>query len=146
MDGSYIPDENIVEGTNDKNIYTDEQIVTSKVHGTIIRNHQKQEILNRMTGLNKVWGSIPYSVHYFSCNMDHVLHNEANLSRVEKYSFSTEFENEYFGKPDKFTAFFNSEEFAVRGDYLETWDFIKDGTNSLKRYSNLNQYLNKKAK
>ena len=146
MDGAYIPDENIVESANDKNTYSEEQIITSKVQAMILRNHQKKEILDRIIGLNKVWGSIPYSVYYFSCNMDHVLHNEANLSRVDKDIFSIEFENEYFGKPEKFTLFFDSEDFAVKGDYLETWNFIKVGTNSLKRYSNFTQYLNEKTK
>lgn len=144
MDGAYIPDENIVESTNDKNIYNDEQIVTSKVHSTIIRNHQKQEILYKMIGLNKVWGSIPYSVYYFSCNMDHVLHNKANLSRADKDKFATEFENEFFGKSEKFIEFFNKAEFVVKGTYGETWEFIKAGTNSLKRYSNFAVYLNEK--
>lgn len=146
MDGAYIPDENIVESKNDKNTYSKEQIVTSKVQATILRNHQKQEILDRMIGINKIWGSIPYSVYYFSCNMDHVLHNEANISRADKDDFSTEFENKFFGKPEKFMIFFNSEDFSVKGDYLDTWNFIKVGTNSLKRYSNFTQYLNRKMK
>lgn len=144
MDGAYIPDENIVESTYEKNIYSDEKIFTSKVQRTINRNHQKQEILCKMIGLNKVWGSIPYSVYYFSCNMDHVLHNEANLSRTDKDKFATEFESEFFGKPEKFVKFFNKAEFVVKGAYGETWEFIKAGTNSLKRYSNFAVYLNEK--
>lgn len=144
MDGAYIPDENIVESTYDKNIYSDEKIFTSKVQSTINRNHQKQEILCRMIGLNKVWGSIPYSVYYFSCNIDHVLHNEANLSRVDKDKLATDFESEFFGKPEKFVGFFNKAEFVVKGTYGETWEFIKAGTNSLKRYSNFAVYLNGK--
>ncbi|WP_010243886.1 hypothetical protein [Acetivibrio cellulolyticus] len=142
MDGAYIPDENIVESTNEKNIYSDEQIFTSKVQSTINRNHQKQEILYKMIGLNKVWGSIPYSVYYFSCNMDHVLHNKANLNRADKDKLAIEFESEFFGKPEKFIEFFNKAEFAVKGTYGETWEFIKAGTNSLKRYSNFSVYLN----
>jgi hypothetical protein len=78
--------------------------------------------------------------------MDHVLYNEANLSRADKDKYSTEFENEYFGRPEKFTVFFDSEDFAVKGDYLKTWSFIKIGTNSLKRYSNFTHYLNGKTK
>lgn len=144
MDGAYIPDENIVESTYEKNMYCDEQIFTSKVQSTINRNHQKQEILCKMIGLNKVWGSIPYSVYYFSCNMDHVLHNEANLSRVDKDKLATDFESEFFGKPEKFVEFFNKEEFSVKGTYGETWEFIRAGTNSLKRYSNFAVYLNGK--
>lgn len=144
MDGAYIPDDNVIEGTEEKNQYMEETIETKKVQMTIDRNHQKQEILDKMTGLSKVWGSIPYSVYYFSCNMDHVLHNKANLSIEDKDKYATEFENRFFGKPEEFVEFFNLEEFAVNGSYGETWKFIKAGTNSLKRYSNFIVYLNSK--
>lgn len=146
MDGAYIPDENIIEGTNSKSIYRDDQIVTSKVQNMVHRNHQKQEILDKMIGLEQVCGSIPYSVYYFSCNMDHVLHNRANLGRSDKNRFATRFESRFFGKPQEFIVFFDSSEFSVKGDYIETWDFIKSGTNSLKRYSNFISYLSKKTK
>lgn len=142
MDGAYIPDENVVEGTNDKNLYDNEKIITSKVQSTTNRNHQKQEILDRMIGINKVWGSIPYSIYYFSCNMDHVLHKEANLDMSDKDKLATKFETKFFGKIEEFVGFFNKEEFSVQGTYGETWKFIKEGTNSLKRYSNFAVYLN----
>lgn len=140
-DGAFISETDIVDGSDHKNEYTEEHIVTSKVQKTIERNLQKQEILDRMTGLNKVCRSIPYSVYYFSCNMDHVLHGEANLSRADKAAHAVEFENRFFGKPAELMEFFNSEEFAVKGSYDETWEFIKKGNHSLKRYSNFAVYL-----
>jgi len=141
MDGAYIPDKNIIQGEEDKNLYTYENIVTSKVQKTIERNQQKRELIDKMISLNKVWRTIPYSVYYFSCNMDHVLHNEANLCREDKNKYATEFENKFFGKTEDFREFFYSEEFAVKGSYGETWQFIKGGTNSLKKYSNFSVYL-----
>lgn len=146
MDGAYIPDENIIEGANSKSIYKEHQIITSKVQSMIERNHRKQEILDKMIGLEKVYGSIPYSVYYFSCNMDHVLHNEANLGRAEKNKAAITFESRFIGKPEDFVAFFDSGEFSVKGDYIETWDFIRAGTNSLGRHSNFIYYLNKKTR
>lgn len=145
MDGAYIPDENIFEGTKEKNQYMEESIETAKVKMTIDRNHQKQEILYRMINLSKVWVSIPYSVYYFSCNMDHVLHNRANLSKEDKDKLATEFENKFYNRPQDFADFFNSDEFAVKGTYDETWQFIRAGTNSLKRYSNFILYLKNKG-
>lgn len=141
MDGAYIPDERVVEGNIEKTYYSEEFIKTSNVKMIIDRNHQKQEVLDKMTQISKVWKSISYSVYYYSCNMDHVLHKDANLSREEKDKLAVKFENKYFNKPQEFIKFFHSNEFAVQGTYGETWEFIKVGTNSLKRYSNFNLYL-----
>lgn len=144
MDGAYVPDDNVIDGIKDKNQYTEKNIETTKIKMTIDRNHQKQEIINKMVGLSKVWVSIPYSVYYFSCNMDHVLHGKANLRREEKDKLATEFENRFFNKPQEFVDFFDSDEFAIKGTYEETWKFIKAGTNSLKRSSNFIIYLTNK--
>ncbi len=141
MDGAYIPDVNIIEGKENKNQYSDEAIVTSKVNMTIDRNKHKREILNKIINLNKVWKTIPYSVYYFSCNMDHVLHNEQNLNRSDKSHYATKFETDFLNMPEKFIHFFNSNEFAVKGSYKESWNFIMEGNNSLKRYSNFSIYL-----
>ena len=83
MDGAYIPDDHILAEMTKKNYYTNETIETCNHDIMIERNHQKQEILNKMVSLPKVWGSIPYSVYYFSCNLDDVLHNKANMCRDE---------------------------------------------------------------
>lgn len=143
MDGAYIPDRNIMEGNVDNNIYHDDRIETSNVEKTHERNHQKQKNLEKMISLHKVWKSIPYSVYYFSCNMDHVLHNNANLSREEKVKGATDFENKYFNKPKEFVELFRSNDLMVKGDYSETWKHIKLGTNSLKKFTNFALYLNK---
>lgn len=80
---------------------------------------------------------ISYSVYYFSCNLEHVLHNEQNVPDLQKKEYAEAFEDKYVESPQEFITFLKSDEISVTGSYLETWNFIKDGINSLNRYSNL---------
>ena len=70
--------------------------------------------------------------------MEHVLHNiSKNLSNEQKKDLSESFDLKYEDKLEEFISFINDSEFAVGGDYKQTWDFIKQGINSLNRYSNI---------
>lgn len=70
--------------------------------------------------------------------MEHVLHNDArNLSDEEKANYADEFADTYSQNPEGFIEFLSDFDFAVPGDYGETWRFIFAGTNSLHRHSNL---------
>ena len=79
---------------------------------------------------------VPYEVYFNSCNLDHVLHNKRNCTREEKRLSSERFALSY-SDPAKFIAFFNDMAIKVSGDYLATWSFIKEGSHSLMRHSNL---------
>lgn len=80
--------------------------------------------------------SVPYEVYYNSCNLDHVLHDKRNCTKEEKRLNSEKFALSY-SDPAKFIAFFEDKAVKVDGDYLTTWNFIKEGNNSLMRHSNL---------
>ena len=84
---------------------------------------------------------IPYKVYYFSCNLEHVLHNEQNLPQEEKGEFADVFSEKFYGKPQEFIDFICDKEFAVEGSYVETWNFIKQDTHSLKRYTNFQLFF-----
>lgn len=145
MDGAYIPDERVIEAEIDGLIYNDDEIHCKDAISIIKRNHQKQEVINRMLMITKVWTSIPYSVYYFSCNMDHVLHNKANLSQKEKNMYAQKFEDKYINKPKEFAAFFNDDKLNVGTAYKESWDFIRLDANSLKRKTNFYLYIQEKV-
>ena len=51
-----------------------------------------------------------------------------------------EFENQYAKDLTGFVSFIKDPVFAVSGNYIESWAFIKLDTNSLKRYSNFHLY------
>lgn len=136
-DGAFIPNANVVAGDVEHIQYEENQIVTKSVPRTIARNEQKQRVLYRLYP-EKMIGKSPYAVYYFSRNMEHVLHNDArNLSNEEKANYADEFADTYSQNPEGFIRFLSDFDFAVLGDYGETWRFIFAGTNSLHRHSNL---------
>lgn len=138
-DGAFIPESAVVkEALEGKQypFYTDTQILSPEPENILDRNMRKSRNIARLSSIGKI-GGIPYSFYYFSCNLDHVLHGRNNLSEAEKIMCSRAFDLRYADAPDAFIQFMKDESFAVRGTYQETWAFIKQGTRSLERYSNL---------
>lgn len=141
MDGAFIPEKCIFYEDTDKTVYRDTGIYTNKVQSLIERNRKKSAVIKRMLEISKVLKSIPYSVYYFSSNMDHVLHNEANLSNADKNRLADEFDLKYTEDVASFKKFIMESAFSVKGSYDETWSFIKLDNHSVCQYSNLGIYL-----
>ncbi|WP_026662053.1 hypothetical protein [Butyrivibrio proteoclasticus] len=148
MDGAYLADVDIHEDASAVDpIYKDDGIFTHDVEGIKLRNKMKRQRLDGLLDIKKVLGnSVPYSVYYFSSNMDHVLHNNANLSEKEKDDKADKFDLKYSEDPDAFLDFIKDKCFAISGDYKKSWDFIKADMNSVRRYSNFAVYLEKRGK
>lgn len=72
-----------------------------------------------------------------SCNLDHVLHNKQNSSDEEKENDSYQFVKMYKDDLPEFLKFICESDFSVKSEYRESWEFIKQGKNSLNRYTNL---------
>lgn len=139
MDGVYIPDDAVVhdESMEPKALpfYTDTQIQTPNVDGILDRNQRKRDNIDRLSACPKVAG-IPYSMYYFSLNLEHILHGRTNLSDWEKIRCAEEFDLKYGDDPDGFTLFMKESSFSVCDDYRSSWAFIKTELHSLERYSN----------
>lgn len=135
-DGVFIDPEQVVKG--EKLYYDTDVIKTDRVQAIRRRNECKSKVLNKLIRTARVWRTIPYRVFFFSVNLDHVLHDISNLddSLKEKkaYGFAKDYKNNLKG----FVEFFCDNTFTVRKNYADSWEFIKKGTNSLKRYSNFN--------
>ena len=144
MDGAYIPDSSVIEeDAPDKTypFYTGTQILTPSPRAIIDRNKRKRDAIAKLSATGNI-GGIPYSLYYFSCNLDHVLHDRNNLSDTEKIQLSRDFDLQYAGDPNTFIQFMKTGAFAVPGTYSETWAFIKQtGLYSLERHSNLHLEL-----
>lgn len=151
LDGAYIPDEAICKGVNptgaQKVYYDDEVIVCDDIRKIIKRNECKRENLDYLSSLTKIkvrQRSAIYSVYYFSCNLDHFLHNSANLDRRDKCNLADIFASNHIGNPMGFAKEFLDDPDAVIGcSYSDSWDYIKEGTNSLKRHTNINLLFDK---
>jgi hypothetical protein len=78
MDGAYIGSDQIQVEDIEGFAYSETAITASSVERVTERNNRKQQAINRLSLCPKISG-IPYSMYYFSCNLEHVLHNEVNL-------------------------------------------------------------------
>lgn len=135
-DGAYIPDNSIIEDSEDTTVrYEDTGIYTKDAKNIVARNKQKRENLFRLRACGKIW-NIPYRIYYMSCNLDHVLHSKRNSTDEEKendaYAFAVKYKNDL----DGFVDFICHSEFSVKGEYKSSWEYIEEEMNSIKRYSN----------
>ncbi|RCW58292.1 hypothetical protein [Halanaerobium sp. ST460_2HS_T2] len=135
-DGAYISEDLIEKHDKDKNYYYVDKLCTRHPENTKKRNNKKSKIMDRLSSHSKING-IPYKAYYLSCNLEHVLHNDANVDDNQKVEKAEEFSDSYFERELEFLDFIRKDSFAVEGEYEETWEFIKQGNNSLNRYSNL---------
>lgn len=135
-DGAYVSDDCIYEDESLENPhYTLTAITAKKRENLINRNLRKRNNVNVLHTCQTIW-SIPYSVYYMSCNLDHVLHNKLNSTDEEKELDAHEFAKKYRDDVDAFLKFICESDFSVAGDYPQTWQFIKEGNHSLERHTN----------
>lgn len=137
-DGAFIDIEHVIYNEECKRPFYDNQcIYTNQVENIIDRNKWKRDNLNRISSLKFVWGVIPYRCYYMSCNLDHVLCNSHNISDDEKEKNAYQFAKKYKDDIGGFLRYMTQSSFSIVEDYRNSWDFIKEDMNSLKRYSNL---------
>lgn len=144
-DGTYIDDRCIDEGFVVKNSYEQNKIITKSKKNCIKRNHKKARIVNMLIGTKSLTCKskrIGYEIYYFSCNLDHVLHNDANICENEKVIKADEFVDSFYGKERDFIEFINENTLVLSNDYNESWKYIKLKNNSLHKHSNLHILIN----
>ena len=140
-DGVFIKEDFVLEDLQKlKTFYTPTSIVTNKRDLIIERNERKSAILNKLYQTSHI-GRIGYKVYFFSCNLEHVLHNNQNTKCEDKSLYSYQFVDRYVGNEKRFVDFLNKKEFATPGDYRESWQFIKEDCNSLNRFCNFHLYF-----
>lgn len=137
-DGAFIPPNKVESGTNDRIKYMENRIITRHPQQIIMRNYEKNQAIRNLVMTKKI-SNIPYRVFFFSRNLEHVLHNNANnVATRDKCRLAYQFSNYYSQHPQEFIDFICNEEVAVREGYEGSWAFIFSRCNSLKRYTNFN--------
>ena len=141
-DGAFIPEGAIVDNPAAKHIqYSLQDIQTSDVQKIADRNCKKLALVNLLKARGEI-NKKPYKMFYFSRNQEHVLHNNArDLTTSQKNALADQFDERYGDAPEAFLEYIKSKEFAVPGNYAETWNFIEDGVHSLERWSNFHLYF-----
>lgn len=145
-DGAFIPNYRVIRDDNYVYCtYFDDCIKINNVDGIVGRNRRKAEIIRKLLNVKQI-GNIPYSLYYVSCNMDHVLFNERNLSKNAKVENSKEFAFTCKKTPEHLSQNLFKSGIMADGSYEESWEIIQDGISSLGRYTNFNLFFTDKAK
>ncbi len=135
-DGAFIPDDRVFLSSHNKIQYFDDHIESASPTTTLDRNNRKAQVLRRLQSTSKI-DTIPYRVYYFSRNLEHVLHNNiTTLPSDDKVSYADSFADRYRYDKEGFIRFISSDDFAVLGEFDDTWAFIMQGINSLNRHCN----------
>ena len=141
-DGAFIPSENVQGKKQGEIEYTEEEIIAKNPLDIKQRNKRKTEIVKLLYKTDQIYINIPYKIYYFSRNREHALNNKKeSISDEEKSILADEFSDKYENNIEKFYEFMCFSPEAVGDEYKTSWEFILDGTNSLKRYHNFNIYL-----
>ena len=139
-DGTYISDSRIIEDSEHKKFYYEDNCIrTALPDNAKIRNKRKSKNLNELLKTKQLI-NIPFKIFFMSCNLDHVIANKANCEEDEKYENADNFAA-YYGdqnKKEEFENFFKkiSPSNIEPLNYKDSWKFIEQECNSLKRYSN----------
>ncbi|MFQ6793553.1 MAG: hypothetical protein ACLRT4_12310 [Thomasclavelia sp.] len=141
MDGCYIDEKYIYYCKDDREFrYEDDGIYTDRVTTAIKRNQMKSRNLNIVNSTREIY-NLPFEIYYFSCNLDHVLHDERNLKQSLKEDYAFDFADKYEDKEDEFIDFINDKSLYLSLNYKDSWQLIKENKNSLLRYTNLNVFF-----
>ena len=168
MDGVYIEDSCIKydekrkkkEKPNAENkFYDKDTILTANLEASKRTNEQKRRNINHLCSLKSIRCNqenseqsaiydncnIPYSIYFFSSNLDHVLYNEANLENSKKAEYARIFGKEYRHYPEEFIKRLNVRKGTlVNMTYEESWAFITErGNHSLEPHTNINLLFDK---
>lgn len=156
-DGAFIPNERVLQMSDDEydeckeaKLYLDDCIHAYTVSDIISRNMRKSRNLNVLTRCPDIKLkegdtaiSVPYSIYYFSCNLDHYLHNERNLPHIMKREKAWDYIDKCDDNPTEFfETICNPACSAQNVTYMESWNYIKQECRSLSRYNNLSLLLN----
>lgn len=143
IDGVYVDDDAVIEKSDLESImYFEDHMEAPNKINAIERNKRKRTLLNKLYTTTKI-ARLDYKMYFFCCNLEHVLHNDQNVERDKKGKLAEEFRDRFAENVSEFLEFINSPEFRVDGEYLNTWEFLKEGKNSLSRSSNFHLFFEK---
>ncbi len=142
-DGAFVPNTMVKQSDTGRTEYFEQYILAKNKDRLIRRNISKRSIVHKLVHSDKVAG-FPYEIYYFSRNMEHVLHNiSEDLTDEEKEDLAFEVADRYSEHAEDFLKLLYNGSFHVSGTYEDTWSFIMENGNSLKRYSNMSVFFEK---
>ena len=147
-DGAFIPDDYLFAAEESTRVfpflpyYASEGIYCADVSKIAARNRQKSELVEELLQIGTLGRfKIPYEVYFMSTNLEHVLHNNANVPDEQKPILADQALKDFYCSSNGLLALLNSLEVFIPGTYSDTWAYIRDNTNSLRRCSNLSVFF-----
>lgn len=147
-DGAFIPDDHLFTAEGAARdfpflpYYAREGIYCADVSKIAARNRQKSELVEELLQIKSLGRfKIPYEVYFMSINLEHVLHNDANVPDEQKPILANQALGEFYRDSHALPTLLNSPEVFIPGTYSGTWAYIRDKTNSLLRGSNLSVFF-----
>ena len=150
LDGTFVSDNyckafDANHYANEGFIYDPPYIYGKSQQAVIDRNHRKAENIRYLLTLNSIkvkTKTRPYSVYFFSSNIDHYLHNKLNTSVRDKINAAGEFADKCDENPKWLLEQICQSPNAIKNiSHTESWDFIMEKCNSNERHTNFNLYL-----
>lgn len=149
LDAVFINDDKIIKNDKDSKEYKDDCYLVPNRNNIIERNRNKKEVILKLKDLSFIKykqgddiNIIPYEIYYFSCNLEHVLHDNPNVeTKEQKKELSELFAEEYLGKEKNFIKFIKSEKYATTLEYQQSWNECIKEQNALKRATNFNLFF-----
>lgn len=150
LDGTFIPEDycrafDAEHSATDGFVYDPPYVYGETAEAVKTRNEQKAANIRHLLTLDTIKvdsKTCPYSVYFFSSNIDHYLHDKLNLSGREKIAKAESFADLCDEDPEWFIRRICQHSQALKGmTHEESWAYIMEGTNSVKRHTNFNLYL-----
>lgn len=149
-DGTYIPNENIQFYMGEKAEYLSDGIKHKWPERIIDRNTRKKRNLTTLKNSSTIsigTTKVNYSIFYFSCNLDHYLSGNRNISVKDKFMFAEKFSIKIQTHEDLLNYLFSNDNPIKKHHTIkESWEWLGDLFNSLRFSTNLGlcliKYLN----
>lgn len=161
LDGAYVPEDDIrlftteeeatanslvTAGSPKNTLYLDDHIAVrsnlSQRQDTLYRKRKNIEYLLNLSEISVGKRTVRYELYYFSCNLDHFLHGDANMTGAEKMRNAAAFSYKVTDA-DSLITYFSENEFCPKVDYEQSWKLLRHNTASLQRGSNVHLLIEK---
>ena len=155
LDGAYVPSDDIklftdaeetladslvTDGEPKNTLYLGDHIAVRKNlplrQETLLRKRKNIEYLLSLEEISVGRRKVRYMLYYFSCNLDHFLHGDANMTGRGKMYGASAF-SKSVTDADALVAFFSENEYCTASDYEQSWKCLWKGCASLQRGSNI---------
>lgn len=152
LDGTFIPEEycrafDAEHFADEGFVYDPPYVYGATAEAVMRRNAQKAANIKHLLELDSIKvknKTCPYSVYFFSSNIDHYLYDKLNLCGREKIRRAEEFADHCVEDLEWFIGRICKHSQALKGmAHEESWAYIAEGTNSVKRHTNFNLYLDR---